>query len=391
MAEQQYKRRGVDYERMAGELTLPSHYYRSQDIYQQELDNIFTRRWLMACREEELADPGHYVTVPVGPENVIVVRNADGRINAFFNVCRHRGTRICDSESGKFDGKIRCPYHAWTYSLDGELQAAPLMKEVPGFQKQQYPLYRVHVESWGGFVFVNLAEDPTPFDAELGALLGKFEDWRLPDLRIALTINYTVECNWKLILTNFQECYHCPGVHPMLSKWTPFRSARHDYMEGSVIGGYMTLQQPGGSMTLDGEAAGPPVGDVSGDDLQRVYYYSIYPNLLFAPHPDFVIYQRIRPLSVTRVQIDCSFLLEPEVIEDSTRMRRFESAVEFWNVTNREDWKVCEQMQKGLMSRRFERGPYSGQEDILVALDKEVLKALGHDEPARGGGNGSEG
>jgi Rieske 2Fe-2S family protein len=382
MANGPYKRRGDDYAPISGELTLPAHYYRSEEIYRQEVEKIFTRRWLMACREEEIVEPGDYVTVGVGSESLIVVRNADRGIGAFFNVCRHRGTRICVSESGRFDGgRIRCPYHAWTYALDGTLQSAPLMKDVSGFQKQDYPLFPAHVELWGGFVFINLAEQPVPFEAELGALTGKFEDWRLPELRIARTISYTVECNWKLILANFQECYHCPGVHPLLSKRTPFRSARHDCFDGAVIGGYMQLREPGGSMTLDGKAAAPPLGDVSGDDLQRVYYYSIYPNLLFAPHPDFVIYQRIRSISVTRVQIDCSFLLQPKVIEDPTRMQRFESAVEFWNVTNKEDWQVCEQMQQGLMSRRSERGPYSGQEDLLVALDKELLKALGHDVP----------
>ena len=228
---------------------------------------------------------------------------------------------------------------------------------------------------------INLAEQPSPFESELGALIGKFSDWHLPDLRIARTIRYTVECNWKLILANFQECYHCPGVHPLLSKWTPYRSARHDCFDGAVIGGYMQMREPRGSMTLDGKAAGPVIGAVSGDDLQRIYYYSIYPNLLFAPHPDYVVYQRIRTLSVARVQIDCSFLLEPAALEDESRMKRFESASEFWNITNLEDWRVCEQMQQGLQSRRFVRGPYSAQEDILIALDREVLKALGHDRP----------
>ena len=378
--EEDYRQRGVDYEPSADEFTLPARYYRSEDIYQQEIEKIFAKRWLMACREEEIASPGDYVTISIGNESLIVVRDTDGGIRTFFNVCRHRGTRICVSETGRFDHcRIRCPYHAWTYGLDGKLIAAPLMTEVSGFEKRDYPLYSAHIGRWGGFVFINLAEDPEPFETELGALIGKFEDWRLPDLRIARTIRYSVECNWKLILTNFQECYHCPGVHPLLSKWTPFRSAQHDCFEGAVIGGYMEMREPGGSMTLDGKAAGPPVGDVSGDDLQRVHYYSIFPNLLFAPHPDFVICQRILPISVTRVQIDCCFLLEPTVIEDFALMERFESAVEFWNVTNKEDWQVCEQMQQGLMSRRFERGPYSGQEDILVALDREVLKSLGHD------------
>lgn len=384
MTDASYKRRGVDYDLIDEAFTLPAHYYRSDDIYRQEIEKIFSTRWLMVCREEEIGEPGDYVTVPIGHESLIVVRDADHGIGAFYNVCRHRGTRICTSPTGHFDGgRIRCPYHSWTYALDGTLHAAPLMSDVAGFRKQDYPLFTAHVGRWGGFVFINLADQPVPFEIDLGALIGKFDDWHLPELRIAHSISYTVECNWKLILANYQECYHCPGVHPLLSKWTPFRNARHDCLEGSVIGGYMEMRERGGGMTLDGKPAGPPIGNVSGDDLQRVHYYSIYPNLLFAPHPDFVIYQRIRSLSVTRVQIDASFLLEPDAIVDLARMERFQSAVAFWDITNKEDWRVCEQMQQGLMSRRYESGPYSAQEDVLVALDREVLKALGHDTPPR--------
>ena len=165
----------------------------------------------------------------------------------------------------------------------------------------------------------------------------------------------------------------------MLSQWTPFRSAVHDCMEGAVIGGYMELTEKRGSMTMDGKAAGPPVCNVTGDDLQRVHYYSIFPNMLLSPHPDFVMYHRIRPVDEQESINDCFFLLHPEVIGDESRMNRFKSAIEFWDMTNKQDWTVCEQMQKGVKSQRFKHGQYAEQEDILYALDKEVLKSLGHD------------
>jgi Rieske 2Fe-2S family protein len=380
--QQAYKKRGVDYDVPAVMLTLPREYYQSGAIYQEELEKIFYRRWLLACREEEIPAPGDFLTVPVGEESLILVRDNQGRLHAHFNVCRHRGTRICMEEKGAFDsGLIQCPYHAWRYELDGRLKAAPLMKDVPGFHKSDYPLHPAHLQVWGGFVFVNLAEDPVPFEREMGALIGRFEDWNLAELRIAHQLNYTLHCNWKLILQNYQECYHCPGVHPLLSKWTPFRGAVHDCFDGAVIGGYMELSKPRGSMTMDGEAAAPPVCTVSGDDLQRVHYYSVFPNLLFSPHPDFVLYHRIRSLAIDKIQNDCFFLLHPDVIREPKRMERFQSAIAFWDLTNRQDWRVCEQMQLGIQSRRFERGRYSPQEDILYALDKEVLKALGHRLP----------
>ncbi len=131
-------------------------------------------------------------------------------------------------------------------------------------------------------------------------------------------------------------------------------------------------------MTMNGEAAAPPVCDVSGDDLQRVYYYSVFPNMLLTPHPDFVLFHHIMPQGHGKITNDCYWLFHPDIIKDKDATDGIKSAVEFWDLTNRQDWKVCEQMQIGTKSKRFTRGYYSGREDILVALDKEVLKALGH-------------
>jgi Rieske 2Fe-2S family protein len=375
-----FKKRGVDYEVPAEMYTLTGDYYHSKDIFEKELEKIFYRRWQLACREEEIPLPGDFLTIPVGGESIIVTRTKSGEIRGHFNVCRHRGTQICVDEKGHFDnGIIQCPYHAWQYSLDGELKGAPFMRDVPGFDKKDYSLFGAHVYVWGGFVFINIAKEPAPFENEMGALLGRFEDWHLADLRIAHHIPYRLKCNWKLILQNYQECYHCPGVHPLLADLTPFQGAVHDCMEGAVIGGYMTLNKEGGSMTMDGESAGPPVCDVAGDNMQRVHYYSVYPNLLLSPHPDFVLYHLIRPVAVDEITNDCYFLLHPDVINDASKMERFQSAIDFWDMTNKQDWDVCEQMQLGTRSRRFERGRYAPQEDILYALDQEVLKALADD------------
>jgi Rieske 2Fe-2S family protein len=380
MTDGQFQKRGVDYDVPTYMPTLPREYYQSEDIYAEEVGKIFWRRWLMACREEEIPQVGDFVVVPVGDESIIVVRDKTGEINAHFNVCRHRGTRICVADSGCFDaGAITCPYHAWRYDLDGRLKAAPMMTEVEDFDKADFGLHSAHVGLWGGFVFINLAEDPVAFEDELAPLIGKFEDWRLPELRIAHKLEYTLDCNWKIILQNYQECYHCPGVHPLLARWTPFRGAEHDCLGGAVIGGYMTLTEERGSMTMDGKAAAPPVCDVSGDDLQRVHYYSVFPNLLLSPHPDFVLYHRIRAEGVDRIRNDCHFLLHPDVIADAARMERFQSAIDFWDLTNRQDWKVCEQMQQGLKSHRFGVGRYGPMEDVPYALDQEVLRALGHE------------
>ncbi len=379
MGEKKFTKRGVDYPIVDGTRTLPGKYYHSREIYQEEVEKIFYKFWIYACRAEEIENVGDYKLIQVEDESIILTRDKEGKIRALFNVCSHRGTQLCTEPSGNFNsGSIQCPYHAWTYNLAGDLIAAPLMKEGDRFNKKACSLPQASVYNWEGFVFINLDENPVPFEEHMEALMGKFSDWKMAELRIAHHIRYDLNCNWKLILQNYQECYHCPGVHPLLSEWTPVQSAQHDAEKGAVIGGFMDLTKERGSMTMDGEAAAPPVCDVSGDDLQRIYYYSIFPNLLLTPHPDFVLFHHITPEGPGKIINDCYWLFRPEVIADPKAKERIKSAVDFWDLTNRQDWQVCEQMQIGTKSKRFTRGYYSGREDILHQLDNEVLKALGH-------------
>ena len=378
----EFLKRGVDYSAVDGVRTLPGKYYHSEEIYREEVEKIFYKYWILACREEEVPEIGDYKLIQIEDESIIIVRDKSNDLRAHFNVCSHRGTQLCTDAKGNFKGKsIQCPYHAWTYGLDGKLLGAPHMEEGHGFTKAECALPQAHVYIWEGFVFISLAKNPEPFEIQMEALIGKFSDWKMGELRIAKHIKYELNCNWKLILQNYQECYHCPGVHPLLTKLTPVQSAQHDYSKGAVIGGFMDLSKERGSMTMDGNAAAPPICDVSGDDLQRIYYYSVFPNLLLTPHPDFVMFHRITPLGPDKIINDCYWLFRPEVINDPKAQAGIDSAVEFWDLTNNQDWTVCEQMQQGTKSARFTRGYYSGREDILRQLDIELLKALGHDEP----------
>jgi len=382
MSQRQFKKRGVDYPIVDGTRTLPGSYYHSPAIYQEEVEKIFYKFWQYACRAEEIPAVGDYKLIQIVDESLLLVRDKSDKIKALFNVCRHRGTQLCSEPKGNFKSKtIQCPYHAWTYALDGKLMAAPLMQEGPEFRKEDCALHQAHVHVWEGFVFINLDKNAAPFEVQMEALIGKFADWKMEELRIAHHIQYHLNCNWKLILQNYQECYHCPGVHPLLSELTPFQSAQHDVNAGAVIGGFMDLNKKGGSMTMNGEAAAPPVCNVSGDDLHRVYYYSVFPNLLLTPHPDFVLFHHIIPAGPDKIVNNCYWLFRPEVINDPKGQAGIKSAVEFWDLTNRQDWMVCEQMQIGTKSKRFTRGYYSGREDILYQLDQEVLKALGHSKP----------
>ena len=360
-----------------GAMTLPGYFYTSEEVFQAELERIFYQSWLCIGREEQVRRPREYFLQPVGQESVIVLRNKSGQINAFYNVCRHRGTRMVTQEHGRFSSCVQCPYHAWTYNLDGELIGAPLMDEVDWFDKADYPLQRVAVARWEGFLFINLSRSPEPFETAFAPLIGKFSAWSLPDLRVIRRIEYDVAANWKLVVQNYSECYHCPLIHPDLVRLSPYRSGRNDLYEGPFLGGYMELNHGSGSMTMSGLACAVPLSGVSPEDQERVYYYSIFPNTLLSLHPDYVMVHTLWPLSPGRTKIICEWLFHPEAMKQPDFNPN--DAIDFWDMTNRQDWHVCELSQLGVSSRAYIPSPYSGQEALLAAFDRELLKALGRE------------
>jgi len=359
----------------SGAMTLPASWYVEPEVFARESERIFARDWLCVGREESLAKPGDFFTVELFGESLILTRDGAGAVHAFYNVCRHRGTRICEAASGHFQGSIQCPYHAWTYGLDGALKVARNMTEVAGFDRTEYPLKEAHVALWEGFVFVNLAHDATPFEQAFAALIGRFADWNIGGLRTARSLEYDIACNWKLIFMNYSECYHCPLVHPQLDKLSPSDSGRNDLADGPFLGGYSEMRQPGTALTMSGHRTYPPVGTVNGANLERVYYYTIFPSLLLSLHPDYVMVHYAKPLAPDRTEIVCAFLFDPATMAQPG----FDpsDAVEFWDVTNRQDWHVNELTQLGLHSRAYSPGPYSNAEGLLSAFDRHYLRAIG--------------
>ncbi|MFL5533201.1 MAG: aromatic ring-hydroxylating oxygenase subunit alpha, partial [Gemmatimonadales bacterium] len=206
---------------IGGARTLPRRYYVAPEVLAAEFEQIFMRRWLCVGREDQVREPGQYFLQQIGPESIIVLRDRAGILRAYYNVCRHRGTRLCEEHTGRFSETIQCPYHAWTYGLDGRLIGAPSSGDIEGFSKSDYPLHSVWIESWEGFLFVNLAEDPEAFSEAYQPLLGRFSRFTLPTLAQARTIEYDVRANWKLLFQNYSECYHCGPVHPALARLTP--------------------------------------------------------------------------------------------------------------------------------------------------------------------------
>ena len=283
-----------------GAKSLPQRYFISPEVFAQEKERIFSRQWMFVGHQSAIAQPGDYFIPEVANESLIVLRDKRGEIRGFYNVCRHRGSRLIESRNGQLSAAIQCPYHAWTYAVDGRLIGAPHMDDVPGFDKSDYPLHRVNLGLWEGFIFVNLADA----SAERGGyrsledwfapLQGKFSHWNMSILQPAKRIEYDVCANWKLMFENYSECYHCLGVHPQLQKVSPYDSAENDLREGPFLGGFMKIN-PGKSLTMSGNACAAFVGKI--ENLQQVFYYSIFPNMLLSLHPEYVMVHQLWPQS----------------------------------------------------------------------------------------------
>lgn len=358
-----------------GARTLPGEYFTSPEIFAAEREKIFAQRWLCVGREDRLSDPGDYFVQDVLGESIIVLREPGGDVSAYYNVCRHRGSRLCEGVSGRFDGAIRCPYHAWTYGLDGRLLGAPSFNDLPGFRTADYPLNRVALERWEGFLFINLSDEPEPFERAWASLLERFTRFNLPRLAVARTMEYDVRANWKLLFQNYSECYHCGPVHPSLARATPPTSGENDLVDGPFTGGFMVLNAGYESLTMTGRACGVVVGDLPPEDMSRVYYYAIIPNMLLSLHPDYAMFHTLWPEAPDRTRVLCSWLFHPDTLVD----RRFDpnDGIEFWDMTNRQDWHICERSQLGVSSRAYRPGPYSKREALPAQFDREVLRALG--------------
>ena len=362
----------------AGAKTLEQKYFVSPQIFAEEQEKIFSRQWVLVGHQSQIAQAGYYFTAEIAGESLIIVRDKRDAIRGFYNVCRHRGSRLIENRNGRSMG-IQCPYHAWTYGLDGRLIGTPHMDDVPGFDKADYSLYPVSLALWEGFIFVNLADASAQrggyvsLEEWFAPLAGKFSRWNLPSLRSAKRIEYEVRANWKLMFQNYSECYHCLGVHPELSKISPHDSAENDLAEGPFLGGFMRIASDK-SLTMSGHTCALPVGYFGDEDFRFVFYYSIFPNMLLSLHSDYVMVHQLLPQSPERTLIFCNWFFHPEAFEREDF--KPEDAIEFWDMVNKQDWHVCELSQQGISSRAYVPGPYSARESIPAAWDEYYLRQM---------------
>ena len=353
---------------------MPARAYTDPEWFGNEMERVFATMWLAACRTGDLERPGAFVRRDVAGASVLVVRHTDGTVRAFHNVCRHRGTRLCTQDHGRFPGSIQCPYHAWTYGFDGKLIGAPQMDDVDGFDRADYPLRAVACDTWDGHVFINLSDAPEPLASQLRDLPERFAPWRMHELKRARRIEYDIATNWKLVVQNYNECLHCPVLHPLLNRMHHYLAAENVPTTDSYCGGGMGFKPGVETLSTDGKRRRDYLPGLGEHERGLVNYFAIYPNLLLTLHPDYMMTITIWPQEPGRTKLVAEWHFHPDEIAKAGFA--CEDAIVFWDRTNREDWEISEQSYLGISSRGYVPGPFAERERQLWEFDQFVLSKL---------------
>ncbi|MFE6285497.1 aromatic ring-hydroxylating dioxygenase subunit alpha [Streptomyces sp. NPDC057877] len=366
--------------------TLPGRHYTDPEIFRREQERVFEAMWFCAVRGADLDRPGAFRTVQVGRENVLVTRARTGELRAFLNVCRHRGARLCLEESGEVRRTLQCPYHAWTYDLDGRLIAAPNLVGMPDVDRVEYGLVRVALREWLGYAWVCLADEPPSFEETVvGAAVERLGDpaaiehYGTERLALGERVRYDVRANWKLIVENFMECYHCATIHPELTEVLP------EFADGYAAQYYVGHGAAFGSgvegFTVDGSAGFGTLPELTEEQDRRYYAITVKPTVFVNLVPDHVILHRMFPLAADRTVVECDWLYAPEVVASGADVSR---SVELFHRVNRQDFDACERTQPAMASRAYrDGGVLVPSEHHIGAFHAWLLRQLGPiDDPS---------
>ena len=366
--------------------SLPGRFYSDPAIFALDMEAIFHRQWLYVGCTCEAEEPGQYFTVSIGESSIVVVRGKDGELRAFFNTCRHRGSRVCDKEQGQAKSFV-CPYHKWTYRLDGSLAYAAWMPE--DFDRAQHGLRPVHVRTVAGTIYISLAQDPPDFAPYAEAVRPLLAPHRLDRARVAYKDHLVVEGNWKLMMENSRECYHCAAEHRELMhsfldiyNWAnplevaqikaftdqreaeglpsgvaegpEYRAARLPFTNGAV------------SITMDGKpAVSRLLGDAPHHDIGSVRWVH-YPTVFNHALGDYAVTVQMLPLDPQRTMVSTTWLVDRDAREGEHY--DLENLLKVWTVTNAQDGALVRRNQLGVNSVGYGPGPYS------PALEAGVIK-----------------
>jgi Rieske 2Fe-2S family protein len=352
---------------------LPQDAYTSDHVLQWELHHLYESAWVCVGRADDLAQPGDYRAIRIGNDGIILGRDAAGTLRGFYNVCSHRAHEILEPGQCTRSGHLRCSYHGWTYNLDGSLEIAPRSSDLPGFDPASFGLPPARVELWHGWVFVNASGDAPPLEDWIGELEETVAPYEPERLRLGAEKTYEVAANWKLVHENYHECYHCPQIHPQLCRVSPPDSGVNFDRSGAWIGGSMALAENAETMSLDGQSAGVMLRGLSPEQRRKLEYYAVLPNVFLSLQPDYVLTHRIEPLSTDRTKIECQWLFPPEAFAEDNFSPNY--AFEFWDVTNLQDWRAIESVQRGISSRGYRPGPLAPREDAVYRFVSRIARA----------------
>jgi Rieske 2Fe-2S family protein len=359
---------------LAAARTLPAEAYNSTEVFNWEARQLFGGGWVCIGRSELVPEPGSQRGMLVGETGVLLVRDADRRVRAFHNTCRHRGHELVSIGECRRRRAIACPYHAWVYALDGQLQRASRFTDLSAFETADFPLLPVRVEEWLGWIFINVSGDAPELSEWTGSLAGYLADWEPERLVVGASHEYVIQANWKIIFENFVECYHCPSIHPELCRVSDPESGTSMFPhDGMWMGGPMELINGAETQSLDGKGSGVRFRRLSGRDLDRVHYHTLFPNLLISPHPDYLMTHTIVPRGPAETFVECAWLFPPE----ATAQQGFDPsfAAEFWDRTNGQDFAACESVTRGLRSAGYRPGPFDQREAVVHAFQTMIARA----------------
>jgi len=363
---------------------LPRHHYVDESSWLLEREQVLMRAWTCVGRLDELGlaskttgelIPNRVVTVDVLGESVLASVATDGQLHAHYNVCRHRGTQLIPAPA---DGEasaaceiksIRCPYHSWSYHLDGRLRSSPLAGDIDA---ELFSLHPLGADGWGGFLWLH----PTPSEAEplldsLGVVPERTIRYPLSDLQVGYRATYDVEANWKVIAENYNECYHCGPVHPELSTLVPAFAAGGADLDWAAG---IPHREGAWTFTMSGTSNRLPFPELDDDEKVRHKGELVYPNLLLSLSAEHVAAFTLQPLAINRTRIVCELLFE----RDAVASAGFDpsDAAELWEITNKQDWTICELVQRGMSSRAYDQGWFAPMEDESLAITRWLLPKL---------------
>ena len=381
--------------------SLDQRFYKDESIFELEKNHIFYDSWIFIGHESQIPNKGDYFVYKLLDEEIIVLRNKDNEVKAFFNVCRHRGSRICLEESGN-TSRFSCPYHSWTYNLDGKLLAAKSLRE--GIDKSTLGLHPCNIASVSGMLLINLSDNPQSLENLQSDLKEPFEMFGFEDLKVAAHKNYPIASNWKLAVENYQECYHCAPAHPEYSlshslkieDEPGFDEAQEKMMENlescglkefevnkdfsnkdpnqeqyaysryALFDGYMTGSK-------DGKPLAPLLGDIK-EFNQGCSDFNIGPVSYFLAYCDHIVGYIFTPVSQNQCQCNIYWLVNKDAEEGKDYDK--DKLMWLWDVTTYADETIIVNNQKGVNSIKYKSGPYTDKEQSTRRFIKWYLSEL---------------